>query len=49
MRALTTDRNPKRVYREHPDPWLALASPIEVSVLDRLDAICCCPCLAAPI
>jgi phosphoserine phosphatase RsbU/P len=38
MRALALDRNPKRVYREHPDPWLALASPTEVSVLDRLDA-----------
>ena len=38
MRALAIDRSPKRVYREHPDPWLALASPAEVSVLNRLDA-----------
>jgi phosphoserine phosphatase RsbU/P len=38
MRALAIDRSPKRVYREHPDPWLALAAPAEVSVLDRLDA-----------
>ncbi len=38
MRALAIDRSPKRVFREHPDPWLALAAPSEVSVLDRLDA-----------
>jgi sigma-B regulation protein RsbU (phosphoserine phosphatase) len=38
MRALAIDRSPKRVYREHPDPWLALAAPAEVSVLDRLEA-----------
>jgi sigma-B regulation protein RsbU (phosphoserine phosphatase) len=38
MRALAIDRSPKRVYREHPDPWLALAAPTEVSVLDQLDA-----------
>jgi sigma-B regulation protein RsbU (phosphoserine phosphatase) len=38
MRALAIDRSPKRVFREHPDPWLALAAPAEVSVLDRLDA-----------
>ena len=38
IRSLTIDRNPKRVYREHPDPWLALAAPAEVSVLDRLEA-----------
>jgi sigma-B regulation protein RsbU (phosphoserine phosphatase) len=38
MRALAIDRSPKRVFREHPDPWLALAAPAEVSVLDQLDA-----------
>jgi phosphoserine phosphatase RsbU/P len=38
MRALSMDRNPKRVYREHPDPWLALASPSEINVLNQLDA-----------
>jgi sigma-B regulation protein RsbU (phosphoserine phosphatase) len=38
IRSLTLDRSPKRVYREHPDPWLALAAPAEVSVLDRLEA-----------
>jgi phosphoserine phosphatase RsbU/P len=38
MRALAVDRSPKRVYREHPDPWLALAAPAEVAVLDRLGA-----------
>jgi sigma-B regulation protein RsbU (phosphoserine phosphatase) len=38
MRALAIDRSPKRVYRERPDPWLALAAPSEVSVLDQLDA-----------
>jgi sigma-B regulation protein RsbU (phosphoserine phosphatase) len=38
VRALTIDRSPKRVFREHPDPWLALAAPNEVSVLDRLQA-----------
>jgi phosphoserine phosphatase RsbU/P len=38
VRALSIDRSPKRVYREHPDPWLALAAPAEVSVLDRLEA-----------
>ena len=35
---MTIDRSPKQVYREHPDPWLALAAPTEVSVLDRLEA-----------
>ena len=38
MRALAIDRSPKRVFREHPDPWLALAAPAEITVLDRLDA-----------
>jgi sigma-B regulation protein RsbU (phosphoserine phosphatase) len=38
MRALSIDRSPKRVYRERPDPWLALAAPSEVSVLDQLEA-----------
>jgi sigma-B regulation protein RsbU (phosphoserine phosphatase) len=38
IRALTIDRSPKQVYREHPDPWLALAAPTEVSVLNRLEA-----------
>jgi sigma-B regulation protein RsbU (phosphoserine phosphatase) len=38
VRSLTIDRSPKRVYRERPDPWLALAAPAEVSILDRLDA-----------
>jgi sigma-B regulation protein RsbU (phosphoserine phosphatase) len=38
MRALSVDSNPKRVYREHPDPWLALAAPSEVAVLNQLDA-----------
>jgi phosphoserine phosphatase RsbU/P len=38
MRALAIDRSPKRVYREDPDPWLALAAPAEVAVLDQLDA-----------
>ena len=38
MRALAIDRSPKRVFREHPDPWLALAAPGEVSVLDDLEA-----------
>jgi sigma-B regulation protein RsbU (phosphoserine phosphatase) len=38
LRALAVDRSPKRVYREHPDPWLALAAPAEVAVLDRLEA-----------
>jgi phosphoserine phosphatase RsbU/P len=38
IRSLTIDRSPKRVYREHPDPWLALAAPTEVSVLDQLGA-----------
>jgi phosphoserine phosphatase RsbU/P len=38
MRALAVDRSPKRVFREHPDPWLALAAPGEVSVLDGLEA-----------
>ncbi len=38
MRALAVDRSPKRVFREHPDPWLALAAPGEVSVLDELEA-----------
>jgi sigma-B regulation protein RsbU (phosphoserine phosphatase) len=38
MRALSIDRSPKRVYRERPDPWLALAAPSEVSVLDLLEA-----------
>ncbi len=38
MRALSIDRSPKRVYRERPDPWLVLAAPSEVSVLDQLDA-----------
>jgi sigma-B regulation protein RsbU (phosphoserine phosphatase) len=38
MRALAIDRSPKRVFRDHPDPWLALAAPAEVSVLDGLEA-----------
>jgi sigma-B regulation protein RsbU (phosphoserine phosphatase) len=38
MRALAIDRSPKQVFRDHPDPWLALAAPSEVTVLDRLDA-----------
>ena len=38
VRALIIDRSPKRVFREHPDPWLALAAPNEVWVLDRLQA-----------
>jgi phosphoserine phosphatase RsbU/P len=38
IRALTVDRSPKRVYREHPDPWLALAPDHELSVLNRLEA-----------
>jgi phosphoserine phosphatase RsbU/P len=38
MRALAIDRSPKQVYRDRPDPWLALASPNEVSVLDQLKA-----------
>jgi len=38
MRALAIDRSPKRVFREHPDPWLQLAAPAEVSVLDGLEA-----------
>ena len=38
MRALAIDRSPKPVYREHPDPWLALAAPGEVAVLDELQA-----------
>jgi sigma-B regulation protein RsbU (phosphoserine phosphatase) len=38
MRALAIDGSPKRVFREHPDPWLALAAPAEINVLDRLDA-----------
>ena len=38
MRALAIDRSPKPVYREHPDPWLALAAPAEVAVLDQLQA-----------
>jgi sigma-B regulation protein RsbU (phosphoserine phosphatase) len=38
IRALAIDRSPKRVYREHPDPWLVLAAPAEVSVLDLLQA-----------
>jgi phosphoserine phosphatase RsbU/P len=38
MRALAIDRSPKRVYRENPDPWLALAAPVEVAVLDQLQA-----------
>ena len=38
VRALAIDRNPKRVFREHPDPWLALAAPNEVWVLDELEA-----------
>ena len=38
MRSLAIDRDPKRVFREHPDPWLALAAPAEVAVLDELHA-----------
>jgi len=38
MRALAIDRSPKRVFREHPDPWLALAAPSEIAVLNQLDA-----------
>jgi sigma-B regulation protein RsbU (phosphoserine phosphatase) len=38
VRALAIDRSPKRVFREHPDPWLALAAPNEVWVLDKLEA-----------
>jgi sigma-B regulation protein RsbU (phosphoserine phosphatase) len=38
MRSLAIDRSPKRVFREHPDPWLALAAPSEVAVLDDLHA-----------
>jgi sigma-B regulation protein RsbU (phosphoserine phosphatase) len=38
IRALTIDRSPKQVYHEHPDPWLALAAPTEVSLLNRLEA-----------
>ena len=38
IRSLSIDRSPKRVFREHPDPWLALAAPGEVSVLDQLGA-----------
>jgi len=38
IRALAIDRSPKRVYREHPDPWLVLAAPAEVAVLELLQA-----------
>jgi sigma-B regulation protein RsbU (phosphoserine phosphatase) len=38
IRALAIDRSPKPVYREHPDPWLTLAAPAEVAVLDQLQA-----------
>jgi phosphoserine phosphatase RsbU/P len=38
IRALGLSRAPKQVYREHPDPWLELAAPAEVSVLDELEA-----------
>ncbi len=38
IRSLVIDRSPKRVFREHPDPWLALAAPSEVAVLDELHA-----------
>jgi phosphoserine phosphatase RsbU/P len=38
IRALAIDRSAKRVYREHPDPWLVLAAPAEIFVLDRLQA-----------
>jgi phosphoserine phosphatase RsbU/P len=38
IRALGLSRAPKQVYREHPDPWLELAGPAEVSVLDELEA-----------
>jgi phosphoserine phosphatase RsbU/P len=38
MRALAIDRSPKRVFREHPDPWLSLAAPAEVAALDELEA-----------
>jgi sigma-B regulation protein RsbU (phosphoserine phosphatase) len=38
IRALTIESSPRRVYREHPDPWLALAPEYELAVLDRLQA-----------
>jgi sigma-B regulation protein RsbU (phosphoserine phosphatase) len=38
IRALAIENSPKRVFREHPDPWLALAAPNEVWALDQLEA-----------
>jgi phosphoserine phosphatase RsbU/P len=38
MRALSLERSPRRIYREHPDPWLSLAAPSEIAVLDQLGA-----------
>jgi sigma-B regulation protein RsbU (phosphoserine phosphatase) len=38
IRALTIENAPKRVFREHPDPWLALAPDFELALLDRLQA-----------
>jgi phosphoserine phosphatase RsbU/P len=38
IRALAIENSPKRVFREHPDPWLALAAPNEIWVLDQLEA-----------
>ncbi len=38
IRALTIETSPRRVFREHPDPWLALAPDNELAVLDHLQA-----------
>ena len=49
MRALAIDRSPKRVFREHPDPWLALAAPARgLGSRRSWRQSCCCRCLAAP-
>ena len=38
IRALGLSRGPKQVYRGHPDPWLQLAGPAELSALNQLEA-----------
>jgi sigma-B regulation protein RsbU (phosphoserine phosphatase) len=38
IRALGLSSGPKQVYLEHPEPWLQLAGPAEISVLNQLEA-----------
>lgn len=38
IRALSIEAGPRTVFREHPEPWLALAPDFELALLDRLQA-----------